>query len=361
MRDDNLHWVVRLDWRNRTVAFALMFPALAIHLAELRGGPVAWTLLALQFLVYPQLAYWRARRAADPLRAEMQNLLIDAVLLGAWIAAWGFPLWIGFTLFISVCLNLMIFEGLPGAWRAMLAMAAGAALAAAGLGLRFHPDTRLATALICIVALSLYLLVFAHAGYRRGVALRDSRRQLNERIEQITALQSLLQEQAERDPLTGLLNRRRFDLDLDRELEAQRRRGGALALAMIDIDHFKRINDGHGHPAGDRMLKLLAGMLAGSVRDGDLVCRYGGEEFLLALPDATPGQAAEMAERLRLQFASARIDADGGDMRATLSIGIAGFPADGDDPAALLQAADAALYAAKLRGRNRVALSAEAS
>ncbi|MFT3755431.1 MAG: diguanylate cyclase [Pseudoxanthomonas sp.] len=360
MQNDNLHWVVRLNWRNRTVAFALLFPALAIHLSELHAKPVTWVLTALQFLVYPQLIYWRARRAADPLRAEMQNLLIDAVLMGAWVAAWGFPLWISFALAVSVCLNLMIFEGMPGAGRAMLSMAVGATLSMIGLGLHFHPDTSLTAALICIITLSLYLLVFAYAGYERGVALRESRQQLNEQLEQITALQAQLRELADRDPLTGLFNRRRFNQDLQDALDNQRRQGGGLALVMIDIDHFKRINDEHGHPAGDRVLKLLADVLTSSVRSSDLICRYGGEEFLLALPDTTPRQAAKLAERLRAQLESMHVNIETCELRVTLSMGIAGFPVDGDTRAMLLQAADNALYAAKQGGRNRVMLSAGA-
>lgn len=91
---DKLHWVVTLNRRNRSLFFAIGLLVLGTHLVYLQAGPLMWTLLALQLLVYPQLVYWRAARAADPLRAELQNLLIDGLLLGVWIAVWGLPLWI---------------------------------------------------------------------------------------------------------------------------------------------------------------------------------------------------------------------------------------------------------------------------
>ena len=119
------HWVVQLNRRNRTAFFALLIPVLGTHLAFIHAGLLEWILLALQFLLYPQLVYWRARRSADPLRAEMQNLLVDDVLLGIWGASWGFALWITFILFIGICLNLMIFQGRRGLSKVILAMLAG--------------------------------------------------------------------------------------------------------------------------------------------------------------------------------------------------------------------------------------------
>src|SRR5690606_8899720 len=203
-----VHWVVTLNRRNRSLFFALGLFVLGTHLAYLQAGPLMWTLLALQLLVYPQLVYWHAARSPDPLRAELQNLLIDGVLLGAWIAVMGLPLWISFVLFVGVCLNVVIFMGMPGLWKGVASLAAGVAAVAAVHGLEFRPHTELHTSLLCIVLLTAYLLFFANAAYRRGVKLRDSRRELGERLEQITALQSQLQEQAQRDPLTGLHNRR---------------------------------------------------------------------------------------------------------------------------------------------------------
>ena len=362
MDDDKLHWVVTLNRRNRTVFFALLFPVLGTHLLAIQAGAITWALLALQLLAYPHFVYWRALRAPDPLRAEMQNLLVDGVLLGMWIAAWGLPLWISFMLFIGVCLNVVIFMGVAGMWKGLLALASGVAVVAlANGGLAFHPQTTLATSLLCILLLTLYLLFFAQGAYERGVSLRENRRQLGERLEQITALQSQLQEQALRDPLTGLYNRRHLDQALGRALDDCAASGTPLALILIDIDRFKRINDTYGHPAGDEMIRRLGDLLRARVSDAGLVvCRYGGEEFLLMLPGTTMATAAALAEDLRIAFESMDVSVGGRSMRTTLSSGISGFPEHPAHPQTLVRLADQALYRAKLGGRNRVVLSTDA-
>lgn len=356
-----VHWVVTLNRRNRSLFFALGLFVLGTHLAYLQAGPLMWTLLALQLLVYPQLVYWRAARSPDPLRAELQNLLIDGVLLGAWIAVMGLPLWISFVLFVGVCLNVVIFMGMPGLWKGVASLAAGVAAVAAVHGLEFRPHTELHTSLLCIVLLTAYLLFFANAAYRRGVKLRDSRRELGERLEQITALQSQLQEQAQRDPLTGLHNRRFLDEALERELAQCMQSGLPLTLVLIDIDRFKRINDTYGHPAGDEMIRRLADLLRDRMRDAGLIaCRYGGEEFLMMLPGTPVAEAIDMAEDLRATFESLQVVSAGQVMRTTLSIGVAGCPEHGLDAQPLVLRADQALYEAKLRGRNRVVRASDA-
>ncbi|WP_202839557.1 diguanylate cyclase [Luteimonas saliphila] len=360
MQAGKIHWVATLNRRYRSLFFALAFVVLATHLAYLQAGPVMWTLLVLQLLAYPQLAYWRAARAHDSLRAEMQNLLIDGVLLGAWIAVWGMPLWISFVLFVGVCVNVVIFMGMPGLWKGMAAVGSGMAAVALVQGLSFRPHTELHTSLLCIALLTSYLLFFANDAYRRGVSLRESRRQLGEQLAEITKLQTQLQEQAQRDPLTGLHNRRFLDEALERELAACNAAGMPLTLVLIDIDHFKRINDTYGHPAGDEMIRRLADLLRERVRDDGLIaCRYGGEEFLLMLPGTALAEAEALAEDLRATFESMRVEVDERSMRTTLSIGVAGFPEHGTRVQKLVLRADHALYAAKLRGRNQVVLSSD--
>ena len=355
----DIHWVVTMNRRNRSVFFAAGFLVLATYLLERQAGATMWSLLAAHLLVYPQLAYWRAARAPDPLRAELQNLLVDGVMLGAWVAAWGFPLWIGFTFFVGVCLNVVIFMGMPGLWKGIAAMVAGAVAALAASGLSFRPDTPLHTSLLCIALLTAYLLIFANGAYRRGISLRAGRRKLGEQLAEITQLQGLLEEQAQRDPLTGLHNRRFLDQALEQELQACNANGRPLALVLIDIDHFKRINDTYGHPAGDEMIRRLADMLRERVRDEGLIaCRYGGEEFLLMLPDTGLAAATRLANDIRAGFESLQVEVEGRTMRTTLSVGVAGFPEHGHRAKTLVLKADQALYAAKLRGRNRVVQSA---
>jgi diguanylate cyclase (GGDEF)-like protein len=149
------------------------------------------------------------------------------------------------------------------------------------------------------------------------------------------------------DPLTGLPNRRLFDDTLDREIARARRSGNPLAVAMLDVDHFKVVNDRHGHQVGDEVLRQLARALENAARRESLIARYGGEEFVVLLPDATSADAVIAAERMRAAAA------DVGAVAVTVSVGVAAR--DGDEgPEELLAAADAALYEAKRRGRDRV-------
>lgn len=184
-------------------------------------------------------------------------------------------------------------------------------------------------------------------------AMRAANEHLMARLGEIHQLQEQLREQAIRDPLTGLYNRRYLDETLTRELARAQREGGPLSLILIDIDRFKQINDTHGHPAGDEVLRTLAGLLREGARLEDIPCRYGGEEFLLVLPGMDLPAARQRAEDWRERFAGQPVIGEGFALDATLSAGIAVFPAHGQDSAALIEAADRALYAAKRLGRNR--------
>jgi diguanylate cyclase (GGDEF)-like protein/PAS domain S-box-containing protein len=155
------------------------------------------------------------------------------------------------------------------------------------------------------------------------------------------------------DPLTGLSNRRHFDEAAKLEIVRARRYRRPLSAVMVDLDHFKRVNDTFGHAAGDRVLVAVAGLCIRLARTTDLKARLGGEEFCLLLPE-TPGEASGvLAERLRTDIEALPFDADGRAFRVTASMGISGYVA-GDELKGLLERADAALYAAKESGRNRV-------
>jgi diguanylate cyclase (GGDEF)-like protein len=160
---------------------------------------------------------------------------------------------------------------------------------------------------------------------------------------------------ARRDALTGLANRRAFEESLRRELFRARRSGGALAVVVLDLDHFKRVNDSHGHQTGDRVLVEVAARAERALRAEDLLARTGGEEFTALLPGATLEAAAEVAERVRRAVAEEEIAVPGGALRATVSLGCAALSAEERDAAALIARADARLYDAKRAGRNRVA------
>jgi len=171
----------------------------------------------------------------------------------------------------------------------------------------------------------------------------------NDMAESIQSLTGRLERLGVTDGLTGIYNRRFLDDMLTREVSRSQRIGAPLALLMVDIDHFKRFNDRHGHQAGDEALRGVARTLAHHFRSMDFVARYGGEEFAMVLPGAGLESALKTAERLRAALQSAKIG-DG----LTASVGVAAFPESAGDESALVAAADAALYAAKEAGRNTV-------
>jgi diguanylate cyclase len=353
---------------NRSAAFAMLFAVLGSHMVSRNYSAWVWSLLALQFFVYPHLIYWRALRARDGTRAELNNLVLDALLFGVWAAALQFPLWISFTLFISITVNHAAFLGLPGIFPSLAALICGTLIPISVHGLRLSPTTDWPTTLLCIASLSTYLLAVASAAFSRNHKLQMARKQLrlgehtlNEvntelqrQLEVIGALQTQLSEQANRDPLTGLYNRRYMDATLARELARCEREGQPLSLMMIDIDHFKQVNDSHGHPAGDEVLKSLATLLQKQARTADAVCRYGGEEFLLLLPNMPSDITWQRAEQWRRDFAASHVLYNGVRLQATLSVGLACYPSQGRTAQELIRGADRALYCAKTQGRNRV-------
>ncbi len=159
------------------------------------------------------------------------------------------------------------------------------------------------------------------------------------------------------DGLTGCLNRRKFDVDIVAEIAAAKQSGKPLSMLMIDIDWFKKYNDFHGHQKGDVILQKLAQVIKAGVRPYDKSYRYGGEEFAVILPETAKDKAAVVAERLRKtiqQETFERADKSQPDGRLTISIGVAGFPADAGNVTELIRAADTAMYSAKNSGRNRV-------
>lgn len=185
--------------------------------------------------------------------------------------------------------------------------------------------------------------------------LRDANEKLTAQLATINTLQDGLREQALRDPLTGLYNRRYLEETFGRELARAARERTPLSLLMIDLDHFKRLNDEHGHAAGDQVLRWFGDLLRARLRPGDIACRYGGEEFIVLMPTAGADVALERAEQLRYAFTPLVATASGNRLtNITLSAGLAVFPDDAHSATELRRCADVALYAAKRAGRNQV-------
>ena len=175
-------------------------------------------------------------------------------------------------------------------------------------------------------------------------------------LAKFSELENKLQRQALIDPLTGTFNRRSF-MEFASKEEARTHRGGNnFAVLMLDIDHFKRVNDVHGHPAGDAVIKELADVATRTLRPSDVLARYGGEEFVISLPDTTQDQALMVAERLRQAVEATAVVSETGAIRFTISIGIA-ICSHATPVKDAIARADKALYAAKHKGRNRVEIN----
>jgi two-component system cell cycle response regulator len=176
-------------------------------------------------------------------------------------------------------------------------------------------------------------------------ALQDKLREANELLLKISYT----------DHLTGLYNRRHLMEILDKEFMRAKRNGNSFSLVILDADHFKRINDKYGHQAGDNVLAVIASVFRKELRCYDTAARYGGEEFIALIPDSHADEAARVAERIRKAIESTTFAGDKADLRVTVSLGVAQYPAAGvDSIETLIREADKALYRAKVNGRNRV-------
>jgi diguanylate cyclase (GGDEF)-like protein/PAS domain S-box-containing protein len=186
-------------------------------------------------------------------------------------------------------------------------------------------------------------------------------RDITDRVQAQKALlesEALLREQSVRDYLTGLFNRRYMEETLERELQRANRKHLSLGLIMLDVDGFKNYNDTWGHAAGDAILQELAKLLREHVRGEDIASRYGGDEFIIVLPDASRETTRARAELIRESVHHFHIAFEGQTLEAiTLSLGVAVYPEDGSNSAAVLRAVDDALYRAKHRGRDRVVVA----
>lgn len=185
-------------------------------------------------------------------------------------------------------------------------------------------------------------------------ALRTANQQLESQLKEIEGLQSSLREQAIRDPLTHLHNRRFLNESIEQEFHHAKRTSEYLSIILIDIDNFKTINDTYGHMTGDSCLIALANLLQQHVRRSDILCRYGGEEFILVLPATNLEGATQHAEKIRRLVEDQVVELDGQQIRFTISLGVSVYPVHGDSYKVTLNKADDALYASKRAGRNRV-------
>jgi diguanylate cyclase (GGDEF)-like protein len=361
-------WVVANGYRVRIAAFALVALPIGLHLHPRGYGVGIWSMFVLQFLIYPHLMFWLTRKVRNREWTELNSMVIDAVVCGAWAAGIGFPLWISAVLFLANLLNHTITRGISGVLICPVAFAGGALASTAVIAFHISTDTNGLVTLSSIIGLAAYLSLIGieffsyteqlhtvqHTLDNQKQTLEYANAVLQGQIERINDLQEKLHDQANRDSLTGLFNRRYLEGTLERELARCRREGASLSMLMLDIDHFKTVNDSHGHQAGDEVLRAFSRLLLEHARAEDIVCRYGGEEFLLILPKMPLGIAQERAAQLLMMFQAQTVSFGALRIRTTVSIGIAATPDHGDAADGLIRCADDALYQAKRAGRNRV-------
>lgn len=224
--------------------------------------------------------------------------------------------------------------------------------ASAVVAWRGEPDYSPALAMAYLAMIAIVFLSSTFLTTRVQATRAHLRRQKHELAEALARISSI----ATRDELTGLLNRRAMHDLLDLEHRRSQRSGRPLLLAQLDIDHFKRINDTHGHATGDRALQAFASTVRSNVRSTDVLARWGGEEFVLMLAETDPGGARDLLDRIRLAVAAMEMPLANGTLRMTVSVGLAQHQ-PGDTVEQTLERADQALYAAKSQGRNRVVVA----
>lgn len=323
--------------------------ALGLALGSLMVGTVllrhhapalVWVLLVLYVLAWPHVAWLLACRCERPVAADRRLLVVDAAMIGAWIALMQFNLLPSVLLAVMFAMTSVAIGGGGLLLRGIIVQVAGCATVAVLDGLAVDPATRLPELLAAIPLLVVFpmaLSVIMH-----GLAQRV--RQQNRVLRQMSTI----------DGLSGLFNRRHWE-DVVNALLTGRHRPQAVML-LIDIDHFKRVNDQHGHTVGDDVVRLVGAVIRENLREGDLAGRYGGDEFCVVLRDTDAGAAEGVAERIRSRVACALVKGVTG-LHCTLSIGVAPGRADFRNAAEWVKEADAALYRAKLSGRNRLVVA----
>jgi diguanylate cyclase len=325
----------------RVFGSALAFSAVAVVLYQQQAPWHFWVFIVFNAFLWPHLAYFLASNSEEPTLAEYRNLIIDAVVVGIWIPLLAFSLLPALVLLTTVGLSSMT----VGGWRFFL-KSVGAVLVGlllgwqwalftwGGFGIRPEPNMLIligSAPLMVVFPLSIGMINFSLS--RRLAGQREA-------LEKISRT----------DALSQLSNRRYWEESVFREWERHKRSGSPLSLIMIDIDHFKRVNDEYGHVAGDQVIREISNLFAEAVRQSDVVGRYGGEEFGLLLPDTEIKGALQFAERLRLAVQTLIFKPYG--FHCTISLGVAEVDSDVKKHSQLIENADKALYVAKRQGRN---------
>lgn len=330
-------YLPRLTYPFRVLGMGLTALPVGVVLHDLQAGWLAWTWLGLASLAWPHLAYVWARRSRDPYGAETRNFLIDSAIAGSFLPLMHFNL-LPSAVLLTVATADKVNSGVPGLWLKALPGTAGAVLAV-GLVTGFQVDlaSRTGVILACLPIMAIHTLAVSANLYRLVRRVQEQ----NAQLEQMTR----------RDSLTGVNSRSHWEDQTRKLLDQHRRLDTPASLLLLDVDHFKAINDRHGHGVGDDVLRALARRMGETLPGTGISGRLGGDEFVVALP-LSPGEAMAHAERLRTAVQALEFPELPG-LAISISLGLAPPPAGGD-LRAWVEAADHALYRAKHAGRNRI-------
>jgi len=328
---------VKRIYKLRVIGLSIGFFCVAAGFLQNPVGWPLWVLLIFHGYLWPHLAYHVALRSKIPYRTERLNLVIDTTFGGFWLIAMQGNLVPGAVILAMLSMDNIAAGGTRLFLRGLIGSVVGVLLGLLLLNFRFLPQSDLYTIIACLPMLALYPLALGKSTY-------DMSKKLAERSREFETV-------SQRDGLTGLLNRRYWETLLIEEFNICRERKQSSSLLLLDLDHFKNINDTHGHLVGDEVLKNFAQLLRENLRADDLIGRYGGEEFVVILRDISLSEAETLAARLIEQVRRHRSEKNllwG----CTISAGLVSFHSDMEEHYSWLQRADNAMYRAKERGRD---------
>ena len=330
--------LVRRIYRLRILGLGLGVLCVASVLRLHDAPPAWWVLLLANGFAWPHLAWLLAIRSANPRRTELRNLMADSALGGVWIALMQFNLLPSVLLATMLSVDKLSVGGPSFLLRTSALLLAACALTSAALGFPVDIVTPMSVIGACMPLLVTYPLAVSAVAFRLASKLARQNRRLDEL--------------GRTDGLTGLANRRQCFALAETELARHFRTGRPAALLILDIDRFKDINDRYGHPMGDEVLCAVARTLRRCCRDTDTPTRYGGDEFLVILPETDLCGAEEAAHRIRERLENITFR-NAPDLHCTVSLGAAEAGRDITNVDVWIRQADAALYRAKAAGRDR--------
>ena len=326
----------------RALGMGLAGLVVGVVLWERNAGLAAWLCMAAISFVWPHVAHLLSRRSADPYRAEIRNLLVDSALAVVLVTLMHFNL-LPSVLLVTLTMVDKITTGIRGLWARSLPGMAGAAVAGAAFnGFQWAPETSMPVILACLPVMVLHTLSVSLVSYRL--------------IRRVSRQNQLLDELRRIDALTGLYDRGHWQEQAEATLRRHHATDEPACLVMLDIDHFKQINDQHGHTVGDEVLRALARIVLSNVRATDCAGRYGGDDFAIVLRGMHLDGATAVAHRIREQVQALQLH-DMPGLQFTTSMGVATADHRHSSLRAWTNAADAELYQAKAAGRNRVSAS----